>query len=76
MTVTVTSILSDVIICSLPIPLLWHVQINRYSKLAAGFLLSLGMFATICAIVRLAYTLALASKEDYLYHIYGVTVWC
>ncbi|OMP85125.1 hypothetical protein BK809_0000879 [Diplodia seriata] len=43
MTVTVTSILSDVIICTLPIPLLWHVQINRYSKLAAGFLLSLGM---------------------------------
>ncbi|OJD29988.1 cation-transporting atpase 4 [Diplodia corticola] len=76
MTVTVTSIISDIIISVLPIPLLWNVKINRYSKLAAGFLLSLGLFASICSMVRLAYTLALTSTDDYLFHIYGVTVWC
>ncbi|OJD32524.1 integral membrane family protein [Diplodia corticola] len=76
MTVTVCSIISDLIIAALPIPLLWNVQINRSAKFAAGFLLSLGLFACICAIVRLSYTLALNSTEDYLFHVYGVTVWC
>ncbi|OMP83584.1 hypothetical protein BK809_0004965 [Diplodia seriata] len=76
MTVTVCSIVSDLIISALPIPLLWNVKINRYSKIAAGFLLSLGLFACICAIVRLSYTLALNATEEYLFQVYGVTVWC
>ncbi|KAK0661885.1 hypothetical protein DIS24_g2176 [Lasiodiplodia hormozganensis] len=76
MTVTVSSIISDVIICLSPIPLLWNIQMNRNLKLVSGFLLSLGFFASICAIIRLAYTLALNSTEDYLFHVYGVTVWC
>ncbi|KAL1636663.1 hypothetical protein SLS58_009717 [Diplodia intermedia] len=38
------AIVSDLIISALPIPLLWNVKINRYSKIAAGFLLSLGLF--------------------------------
>ncbi|OMP83595.1 hypothetical protein BK809_0004976 [Diplodia seriata] len=66
MTVTVTSIISDVIICFCPIPLLWHLQMNRNLKVVAGCLLSLGFFASICAIIRLAYTLALNSTDDYL----------
>ncbi|KAL0263057.1 hypothetical protein SLS55_002032 [Diplodia seriata] len=73
---TIEGIVSDLIISALPIPLLWNVKINRYSKIAAGFLLSLGLFACICAIVRLSYTLALNATEEYLFQVYGVTVWC
>ncbi|KAF4537190.1 Integral membrane family protein [Lasiodiplodia theobromae] len=76
MTVTVCSIVSDIVIAILPIPLLWNVQINRSAKFAACFLLSLGLFACVCACVRLGYTLALTSTEDYLFQVYGVTVWC
>ncbi|OJD32531.1 uncharacterized protein BKCO1_37000113 [Diplodia corticola] len=70
-----TNILTDWTCALLPIPLLWNLEMNRNSKIAAGCLLSFGVFASACAIIRLQYTVGLSATEDYLFHISSVMLW-
>ncbi|KAK3684608.1 hypothetical protein LTR37_020108 [Vermiconidia calcicola] len=73
---TAVNIASDWFCAILPIPLLWNIQMNRNSKFACGFLLSLGGLASLSACVRLKYTVKLNNKnDDYLYSIGDFFIW-
>lgn len=62
--------------CALtPIPLLWNLQMNKNAKLASGFLLSLGVLASLSACIRLKYTVNLNNSDDFLYGIGDVVIW-
>ncbi|KAF2088929.1 hypothetical protein K490DRAFT_9245, partial [Saccharata proteae CBS 121410] len=53
----------------LPIPLLWNVQLNTRARVAACVLLSFGVFASVCALVRLKYNIGLSASNDYFYNV-------
>jgi hypothetical protein len=72
---TTINIVFDYFCSILPIPLLWTLQMNLNAKLTVGFLLSLGVLASLSACVRLKYTVALNSADDYLYSIADVVIW-
>ncbi|CAG8972395.1 hypothetical protein HYALB_00007147 [Hymenoscyphus albidus] len=46
------SVITDVICTSLPVVVLWNVKIKLNLKIAVSCLMSLGLIATICAVVR------------------------
>ncbi|KAB2569414.1 hypothetical protein DBV05_g11920 [Lasiodiplodia theobromae] len=69
------NIVTDWTCALLPIPLLWNLEMHRNSKIAAGVLLSFGIFASICALIRLKYTIALNEDVDFLYHASFVVMW-
>lgn len=48
----VLDIVSDVLLISIPVMLLWGVRMNIRRKLGFGWLLYLSVFCVICAIVR------------------------
>ncbi|KAJ5133171.1 hypothetical protein N7526_004536 [Penicillium atrosanguineum] len=72
---TAVNILTDWVTAFLPIPLLWNVQINRNTKISIIGLMGLGVFASLSACVRLKYTVALTSENNYLYSISNVVIW-
>jgi len=72
---TAINIATDWFYALLPLPLLWSVPLNTNSKISVGFLLSLGILASLSACIRLKYTIALTSSTDYLYSIANVVVW-
>ncbi|KAL1598096.1 hypothetical protein SLS59_007106 [Nothophoma quercina] len=49
---TVITIVTDFMVALLPVPLVWQLQLNLRSKVSLIFVLSLGMFAAIAAIVK------------------------
>ncbi|KAJ4992441.1 hypothetical protein SVAN01_02150 [Stagonosporopsis vannaccii] len=49
---TIITIVTDFMIALLPIPLVWQLQLNLRSKISLMFVLSLGVFAAIAAIVK------------------------
>lgn len=49
---TSINITTDVIFASVPIPIVWNLQMNRNTKLAVVGILSLGYFATIAGIIK------------------------
>lgn len=58
-----------------PIPLLWDLKLNTNSKISVGFLLSLGVLASLSACIRLKYTVNLNSSDDYLFSVADVLIW-
>lgn len=52
LTSVVTTIVTDFMIALLPIPLVWQLQLNLRSKISLMFVLTLGIFAAIAAIVK------------------------
>ncbi|KAH7012343.1 hypothetical protein B0J12DRAFT_778561 [Macrophomina phaseolina] len=69
------NILTDWTCALVPIPLLWNVKMNRNAKIAAGILLGLGFFASICAIVRLKYIISLSATHDFFYRTPPLVAW-
>ncbi|KAK0100751.1 hypothetical protein ONS95_007201 [Cadophora gregata] len=51
------SVITDLVILILPIPLLWSVQMTRKKKIGIGMLLGAGGLATICSAARMILTL-------------------
>ena len=52
LTSAVITIITDFIVALLPVPLVWQLQLNLRSKISLIFVLSLGIFAAIAAIVK------------------------
>ncbi|KKY13761.1 putative conserved hypothetical protein [Diplodia seriata] len=73
--ISAANIVTDWTCALLPIPLLWNLEMHRNSKIAAGVLLSFGVFASVCALIRLKYTIALNEDSDFLYHASFVVMW-
>ncbi|KAL1622590.1 hypothetical protein SLS56_008701 [Neofusicoccum ribis] len=69
------NIATDWMCALLPIPLLWNVQISTNAKAAAAALLGLGVFASVCAIVRLKLVSGLTATDDYFFHLGPIVVW-
>ncbi|KAF7196885.1 hypothetical protein HII31_01803 [Pseudocercospora fuligena] len=72
---TAVNIITDWFCALLPIPLLWDLKLNTNSKISVGFLLSLGVLASLSACIRLKYTVNLNSSDDYLFSVADVLIW-
>ncbi|KAF1354627.1 hypothetical protein BDV97DRAFT_395050 [Delphinella strobiligena] len=73
---TAVNITTDWFCALLPVPLLWSVQLNRNAKVSVACLLSLGIFASLSACIRLHYTVAIGNTEqDYLFGVADVVIW-
>lgn len=56
----VLNVLTDAVLLSIPVPMLWGLQINLRKKIAIGILLSSGLFVIAAAIIRAVLTLGSA----------------
>lgn len=72
---TAVNIFTDWSCALLPIPLLRNVQMNMKSKLIVSLLLSLGIFASVSACIRLKYTVALTTSQDFIYSYGNLVLW-
>ncbi|KAF3766707.1 hypothetical protein M406DRAFT_231224, partial [Cryphonectria parasitica EP155] len=72
---TAVNIVTDWTTALLPIPLLWHVRLERSEKLSVAAILGLGIFASLAACIRLNYTINLTSSENYLYEVSNIVIW-
>ncbi|KAK2763120.1 hypothetical protein FQN54_009755 [Arachnomyces sp. PD_36] len=70
-----TNIITDWACAIIPIPLLWNTQMNKRYKCSVAGLLGLGVVASIAAIVRLQYTIALSATSNFLYNVANVNLW-
>jgi hypothetical protein len=55
--------------------LLWNIQLNKKAKLSVGFLLSMGVLASISACIRLKYTVNLINSTEYLHSVGDIVIW-
>ncbi|KAF2496333.1 hypothetical protein BU16DRAFT_609132 [Lophium mytilinum] len=59
----------------IPIPMLWHVQMNTKTKSSIIGILALGIFATIAAIVKTSYLPMYGLHGDLLWDSRNLTIW-
>lgn len=67
-----TDLLFSIII---PIPMLWNVQMNIRTKSSIIGILSLGIFATAAALVKLSYLPSYGKQGDWLWDSRNITIW-
>ncbi|KAK6383270.1 hypothetical protein LTR65_010326 [Meristemomyces frigidus] len=72
---TAVNIAIDWYCALLPVPLLWDAPLSLRNKLSVGFLLSLGVLASVSACVRQGYTAALTSSHDVTYSLGNLVIW-
>ncbi|KUI60000.1 hypothetical protein VP1G_07232 [Cytospora mali] len=65
----------DLVFASLPIVMLWKVQLNKRTKVVIALLLSMGFVAGIALLVRIPYVKRLAITPDFLYETVYVAIW-
>ncbi|OHF04227.1 hypothetical protein CORC01_00566 [Colletotrichum orchidophilum] len=61
---TAFNIFSDLVLATLPVPIIWNLQMKRRLRLYAIGILSLGYFAVAMGIVKAFYQLAYDSEPD------------
>lgn len=66
---------TDFLFALLPIPMLWKVQLNWKVKIAVTAVLSLGLFATAAAIVKITFLSNYGKHGDFLYDSSDLTIW-
>jgi hypothetical protein len=74
LTCTVITIVTDLLVALLPIPLVWQLQLNLRAKISLIFVLSLGIFAAIAAIVKAEIQKTILANPDPFVHD-RFTVW-
>ncbi|KAF7957211.1 hypothetical protein EAE96_002801 [Botrytis aclada] len=67
----------DFLILLLPIPIIWRLQMPTWSRVTVSLLLSVGVFASVCSILRMACLINLGDNPQdktvsWLYMIYQV----
>ncbi|KAJ5934041.1 hypothetical protein N7466_003588 [Penicillium verhagenii] len=68
------TIVCDFTLGTLPIFLVWDLQMNRRTKMAVGSILSLGAIASVAVIIRIPF-LHYYADEDFLYSTYQIAIW-
>ncbi|KAI7392727.1 hypothetical protein KC336_g16465, partial [Hortaea werneckii] len=58
-----------------PIPLVRRLQMNRRTKVAIIAILSLGIFVTVCAIIKMSYLGSYGEHGDFLFDSSEITIW-
>ncbi|RNJ59498.1 hypothetical protein D7B24_002504 [Verticillium nonalfalfae] len=69
------SVVTDFIFAVLPVPILWNVQLNWKVKSAVAAILSLGIFATAAAIVKITFLGQYGKHGDFLFDSSDLTIW-
>ncbi|CAI6335951.1 unnamed protein product [Periconia digitata] len=70
------NILTDLLFAVvIPIPMLWHVQMNRRQKSTIIGILGLGIFATAAALIKTAYIPEYGKEGDWLWDSRNITIW-
>jgi len=69
------NISTDIFFAFLPIPMLWHVQINGRVKASLICVLGLGVFACAASIVKLSYLPNYGKTGDFLWDSANLTIW-
>ncbi|KAL1595927.1 hypothetical protein SLS60_009617 [Paraconiothyrium brasiliense] len=69
------SIVEDIIILLLPLPLVWKLQMSTRKKVGIIFLISVGSFASITSIVRLKYVVKYSNSFDATWDNVDVIKW-
>lgn len=73
--ISVMTIVSDWLYSIMPIFMIWNVKMSLQKKLTVGFVLSLGIFASVATLIRLKYLIELADYSDQLYTATHAMVW-
>ncbi|KAJ0336147.1 hypothetical protein COL922a_008310 [Colletotrichum nupharicola] len=63
-TVAALNIFTDVVLATLPIPLIWNLQMKRKVRLYVIGILSLGYFAVAMGIVKAIYQIGFGANPD------------
>ncbi|KAL0934006.1 uncharacterized protein CTRU02_210805 [Colletotrichum truncatum] len=71
---TALNIVTDVVLATLPIPLVWNLQMKRKVRLYVIGILSLGYFAVGLGIVKAFYQLAMGADKDKTFE-QGIQFW-
>ncbi|KFA75720.1 hypothetical protein S40288_04958 [Stachybotrys chartarum IBT 40288] len=69
------SALTDLVFALLPVPMMWKVQLKWKVKVAVATLLSLGVFVTAAAIVKITFLGDYGQHGDFLYDSSDLTIW-
>ncbi|KAF2708626.1 hypothetical protein K504DRAFT_380309 [Pleomassaria siparia CBS 279.74] len=59
----------------IPIPMLWHVQMNRRQKSSIIGILALGIFASVAALIKTAALVDYGKTGDWLWDSRSLTIW-
>ncbi|OJD40489.1 phosphatidylserine decarboxylase [Diplodia corticola] len=65
---SIVNIVTDLLFASLPVPLIWELQINIRAKLTLASILSLGFFASAAAIVKCVSQWNVLDEPDWTVH--------
>ncbi|PQE28222.1 hypothetical protein CJF30_00010920 [Rutstroemia sp. NJR-2017a BBW] len=69
------SVLTDLIFALLPVPMIWGVQLKWRVKIGVYCILSLGIFATAAAFVKISFLATYGQHGDFLYDSSDLTIW-
>ncbi|KAL2062515.1 hypothetical protein VTL71DRAFT_6781 [Oculimacula yallundae] len=68
------NIFTDVLLATIPVPIIWKLQINRRQKIALIGVLSLGYAAVAMGIIKTSYQVSLPRTPDQTFH-QGIQTW-
>jgi len=69
------NILIDIVLAILPVSILWGLNMPARQKLGLGGLLSLGLLAAVCGIVKVNYLAGLNARSDLTWETYNLFAW-
>ncbi|KAK1541031.1 hypothetical protein CPAR01_07020 [Colletotrichum paranaense] len=69
------SVFTDLLFALLPVPIMWKVQLNWKVKSAVIGVLSLGIFATIAAVIKISFLSGYGKHGDFLFNSTDITIW-
>ncbi|KAK4446709.1 hypothetical protein QBC34DRAFT_469259 [Podospora aff. communis PSN243] len=59
----------------IPVPMLWHLNVNRRTRLSLFAALGLGTFACAAAVVKIPYLVNYGKTGDWLWDSRDITIW-
>lgn len=69
------NIVLDLLVFALPIPQVWQLQLNKRAKVGVCATFLVGLFATICSIVRLQYLVKWGNSPNPSWDYVDLTIW-
>ncbi|KAF2802362.1 uncharacterized protein BDZ99DRAFT_503839 [Mytilinidion resinicola] len=71
----VLNLANDLIILALPQKVIWGLHLTPSKKVGISGMFAIGIFACVCAVARLVYSIKLMHSEDVAYSVSPVGVW-
>ncbi|KAF1948988.1 hypothetical protein CC80DRAFT_393578, partial [Byssothecium circinans] len=72
---SVVCIFTDWVCATLPILIIWQLKLPLRTKIQLGFILALGMIASVATIIRMRHLTDYVRPTDFLYSITDVSLW-